>query len=278
MNFSDPYIQLPSAVHTHTAILLHGRGSSGAEFAEDFLSSSLSQGQTVQSYLQSWRWVFPTSRFRWSTTFQEDECSWFDIVSLTDVEARHDLQVEGLRESVFHVLRILEHEVQLLDNQASRICLGGISQGMATALWVMLYAAGQIHGPLGGFVGFCGWIPFARQIGALVKTNGSTETKQHRVIEFVQSIIVQSSDKQEDMNLCKSAISSTPVFLAHGVDDPFVSIDLGLQAARVLNQILDYVEWSEFAGADNDGHWIKEPEGFDRLMEFLKQNMPRPAK
>jgi hypothetical protein len=27
----------------------------------------------------------------------------------------------------------------------------------------------------------------------------------------------------------------------------------------------------EYTGAENDGHWIKEPEGFNAIVSFLKQ-------
>jgi hypothetical protein len=30
-----------------------------------------------------------------------------------------------------------------------------------------------------------------------------------------------------------------------------------------------HVEWNEFTGAEGDGHWVKEPEGFDQILQFL---------
>jgi len=30
------------------------------------------------------------------------------------------------------------------------------------------------------------------------------------------------------------------------------------------------VEWHEYTGAENEGHWIKEPEGFDEIVKFLR--------
>jgi lysophospholipase-2 len=31
------------------------------------------------------------------------------------------------------------------------------------------------------------------------------------------------------------------------------------------------VEWHEFTGAEGEGHWIKEPEGFDQILQFLQK-------
>jgi lysophospholipase-2 len=62
------------------------------------------------------------------------------------------------------------------------------------------------------------------------------------------------------------------VLLGHGTDDALVSVDLGRQASRILQDVmLAPVEWSEFSGAEGDGHWIKEPEGFDLILRFLER-------
>ncbi|KGO64783.1 Phospholipase/carboxylesterase/thioesterase [Penicillium italicum] len=66
------------------------------------------------------------------------------------------------------------------------------------------------------------------------------------------------------------SVLSTPVFLSHGADDECVSMELGRQASRILQTIMIRVEWHEFAGAERDGHWIKEPEGFDQILQFLE--------
>jgi predicted esterase len=132
--YGFPTTAPPQTTHTHTAILLHGRGSNGPEFAEELFSSLTSTGNNLPDCLPSWRWVFPTARDRWAVAFEEDICAWFDAYSLTNIQERQELQVEGLRESVAHILGILETEIAQLDGDASCVYLGGISQGMATAL------------------------------------------------------------------------------------------------------------------------------------------------
>lgn len=267
MDFPALHIHPPQASHTHTAILLHGRGSDGPEFAEEFFSSLTSKDQNLASCLPSWRWVFPTSRDRWSTTFQEEECSWFDAYSLTDIHERQELQIDGLRESVSYILDILDAEIDLLDGRSSQVYLGGISQGMATALWTLFCATRRVRGQLGGFVGVCGWMPFALQVEEFKEA----ATGQHRqALNYFHDIIF-SHNPSLVSDVKDVSILRTPVFLSHGTDDPWVSVDLGRQASRVVQQIVGHVEWSEFTGAENDGHWIKEPEGFDHILGFLEK-------
>jgi lysophospholipase-2 len=269
MSFPTPHIQSPRSAHSHTAILLHGRGSDGPEFAEEFLSCKTSQGKTLPGSLPDWRWVLPTSRLRWSTVFVEEMCAWFDATSLDDIQKRQDLQADGLRESVSHILKILEEEINLLDGRSDRVYLGGISQGMATSLWTLLCAPGRIHAPLGGFVGFCGWLPFAHQAEQVINQNGHAQRKRI-VSDLFRRIITDPEDlpqrDSDDLSVLK-----TPVFLSHGVDDPWVSVNLGRQAAQVLQGMGIQTEWNEFTGAESDGHWIKEPEGFDQVLRFFEK-------
>ncbi|KAE8417646.1 Alpha/Beta hydrolase protein [Aspergillus pseudocaelatus] len=278
MGFPEPHIYLPQSLHTHTVILLHGRGSNGPEFAEELFSSMTSKGHNLASCLPSWRWVFPTSRDRWSDRFQEEMCAWFDAYSLDDIHERQDLQIAGLRESVTHILGILNHEIGILGGNTSHVYLGGISQGMATAIWTLFCATNQIHQPLGGFVGFCGWLPFARQVEDLVQGSqeshivdpSSKQLTQRSVSGFFLNTISGSKISQTTETI-DASILLTPVFLSHGSDDAWVPVDLGRQAARVLQQMQIPVQWHEFNGAEGDGHWVKEPEGFDQILHFLEE-------
>lgn len=279
MAFPEPHIRLPKGPHSHTAILLHGRGSNGPEFADEFFSSKTSATLTLEEHLVDWRWVFPTSCNRWNARFQEDMCAWFDTYSLEDVHEQQDQQVAGLRESVSHVLNILEREIDLLGGKTDHVYLGGISQGMATALWTLFGATGQskIREPLGGFLGFCGWFPFANKIEELLKKQTakdppSLET-QRRVCGFVVDTL--AGGKGAELETLDLRILSTPFFLSHGSDDVWVPVKHGREASRVLELVVPRVQWREFMGAEGDGHWIKEPEGFDQILEYLGSNAVR---
>jgi lysophospholipase II len=145
----------PLALHTHTIILLHGRGSDGPEFAEELLEARTSKGLSLQEHLPGWKWVFPTSQTRFSTLFQEDISEWFDIYSLTDPTLREELQTEGLQQSVTFIRQLIDEEVSAVGGDAQRVVLGGISQGCATAVRAMLSSR-----KFGAFAGFCSWMPF----------------------------------------------------------------------------------------------------------------------
>jgi len=103
--------------------------------------------------------MFPTTAKRYSTTFREDMNEWFDTASLTFPEEQGHLQKEGLREAVAHLSALIEAEVRS-GIPHDHIIIGGISQGCATALHVLLALGHQ----LGGFVGMSGWLPFASNI------------------------------------------------------------------------------------------------------------------
>lgn len=151
---------------------------------------------------------------------------WFDIYSLTDPSARQELQIEGLKQSVAFVSRLVQEEINIVNGDSGRVVLGGISQGCATAIRAMLSSPN-----LGAFVGFCSWMPLP-------------------------------GDARE---ICSNR--DTPVFLSHAKDDEVVDFELGLQMRNTLQQQLGMnVTWKEYNDA---GHWIKEPEGFDDLLDFL---------
>ncbi|KAL2833619.1 Alpha/Beta hydrolase protein [Aspergillus pseudoustus] len=286
MEFPPPHIHAPQTTHTHTIILLHGRASDGPEFAEELFSSLTTKGTPLPDCLPSWRWVFPTSRDRWSALFQEEMCSWFDAYSLTNIDERQELQIEGLQESVSHILDLLENEIRLLDGKAGNVFLGGISQGMATALWTVFCAAERIPHQIGGLVGFCGWLPFANRLEELIaarskeKEEDATSPTKTEIQRLVSNFCLATIDSAhapptiQENNSSDSGravpILTTPVLLGHGTDDVWVPVELGQQAFRVVQQVMWPVEWQEYTGAEGEGHWIKEPEGFDHILRFLK--------
>ncbi|BCR86681.1 alpha/beta hydrolase [Aspergillus chevalieri] len=272
MSFPEPHIHAPTTTYTHTIILLHGRGSFGPKFAEELFSSNTSNNQNLPTALPNVRWVFPTSRDRWDTKFEEEIPAWFDAYSLTDIEERQELQVEGLRESVKYVLEVLEKEIKLVGD-AGKVFLGGISMGMAVVVWVVVYylASGTGKGKaLGGVLGLCGWCPFARQVEERLSAadageeGGDCGAEFQRLVSSMLGQTIPVAGNQEGVSP-----ASIPVCLLHGIDDAFVSVELGRQAAGRLQRMGMPVEWHEYTGAENEGHWIKEPEGFDEIVKFL---------
>ena len=271
--FGPVHIIEPVSPHTRTAVLLHGRGSDGEDFSEELASSKLSSEESLMEALPGWRWVFPTSRETWSPVFQEDLRSWFEARSLTDITVRQDLQEEGIRESVKHLEAILEDEIARLGGAAEKLVLGGISQGAAVGMWTLLCTRDP-NRRLGAFVGASTWLPFSSNIESCLvgdrDSRGPTDLTltSTGADEFVKGMMTPLKGTVA-WSLTSSLLLSTPVFLGHGADDGVVDVELGREATRALNRIGFNVEWKEYSGAEEEGHWLKVPEEVDDIYRFL---------
>ncbi|KIW70622.1 hypothetical protein PV04_02875 [Phialophora macrospora] len=296
----------PAANHTHTAIFLHGRGDNGPDFAEELFASTISDGRgviaseapapapapaptsTLRTRFPSWRWVFPSAPARWSTVFEEEFPAWFEAHSLSDITLREDLQMEGIRESVAEIIGILDDEVRRLGGNAQNVILGGISQGGAAALWALLSlldprrAGAEPIPRLGAFVGASCWLPFASAVGTYLPgvgvdgpsndsrpgSNATDSITDGGSQDFVRSMLegarISIASHGRDYPLL-----TTPVFLGHGTDDAYVDVSLGRQTKVVLSGIGFDVTWKEYVGAEQEGHWYKEPQELDDIARFL---------
>ncbi|KAL4818204.1 hypothetical protein BDW67DRAFT_182941 [Aspergillus spinulosporus] len=209
--------------------------------------------------------------------FQEEMCAWFEAeplsagnnepeAEISSEEKEQRVKTEGLRKSVGFIVRLVEKEVGLFEDKKGRVFLGGISQGMATGLCALFCLPASLGGRLGGFLGMCGWLPFAGKIEALGRRPGHKQDSDRLVLEFFSKRIFDGSG----LNEADTTVLSTPVLFMHGTDDVWVSVELGRQARRVVEETMGMsVKWLEFSAAENDGHWIKEPEGFDEIAHFF---------
>lgn len=268
--FGPVHIINPQSRHTGTAIVLHGRGSNGQEFADEFFSSHLSGHKPLASALPGWRWVFPSSPSLWSTTFQESIPAWFEARSLTDTTARQDLQTNGIAASVRHIQVLIDEEIARLDGNASHVLLGGISQGAAVGIWTLL-CPGPARG-IGAFFGSSTWLPFAANIERAVlqaTADASTEPTpgEDESDAFVRGMMTLGGQPQGEASAMK-------ILLGHGDDDAYVDITLGRQARNVLSKAGFIVEWKEYSGAEEEGHWFKVPDQMDDIYQFIKENYP----
>ncbi|KKF95423.1 Acyl-protein thioesterase 1 [Ceratocystis platani] len=146
-SFGPVQVVHPRAKHTHTIVLIHGRGSTAEEFAEELSESTLSSGKALQEAFPGWKWVFPSSKEPWSTTFQEFMPAWFEAQSLADPTMRQDLQIEGIRDSVSHVNELIEKELQLLGGKAENMRTGPQSGSSVFDLFVKDMMEPAQHGP-----------------------------------------------------------------------------------------------------------------------------------
>ena len=195
--FPAPYVILPCAEHRYTLVMLHGRGSNGKEFAEEFFEGRTSAEKPILEHLSPYcKWIFPSAHERYSTVFQEEMQEWFDIYSLTEPDAEYGRQIDGLVESVNYIRDIVEQEMKILP--ANRIILGGISQGFAISAHVLF----SLSTSIGGFFGLSGWIP----LKALAVTQP-----------------IESKD--------------TPVYISHSKDDTTVKSGHGMAACARMNHL-----------------------------------------
>lgn len=257
------HIVTPTSPHTHTCILLHGRGSTGPEFCSELFESTGTDGRTLPALLPGMKWIFPTAPKRYSTVFQEETHEWFDVYSLSDPEARGELQRAGLAESIQMVSEVLEREVAEIGG-AGRVFLGGISMGCATAAHGLL-AQGET---LAGFVGVSGWLPFAGEVESVAAEAVAGELGG-RLERFYGDLIGNGGvgeQSAEDFARKESHAIGTPALLCHGDDDDVVDVALGRSLRDAFVALGIRTVWNEYGDC---GHWIKEPEGIDDLVQFM---------
>jgi lysophospholipase-2 len=254
------HVQLPAENHTHTIILLHGRGSTASEFAYEFFQSQASDGLTLPEIFPTFKWVFPTSDLRTSIRFEEEMSQWFDIWSLEETEERKETQKSGLRESVAFILEVMKNEIESVP--AENIILGGISQGCATAIHALF--AGGIQ--LGGFIGFCGWMSFLEEIDGVAKC---IKDKKETATSSLLGEIWNLPSPLTNLSAHLRFTHRVPVFLSHSEDDNIVPIENGARLSQCLGNICEGVEWKKYKEGE---HWINEPQGVDDLVAFIRNS------
>ncbi|KAK1767887.1 Alpha/Beta hydrolase protein [Phialemonium atrogriseum] len=253
-----PFVVDPTSAHTHSLILLHGVGSNGEKFGRELLDTgATSDGLTLTQFLPNARFIFPTSRRHRSTAFGRSVLTqWFDIARLSDSSHRKELQLQGLAESARDILELLRPEQEMSKIPRANIVLGGLSQGCATSLSVLLC----LDYCIGGFVGISGFLPFRDDID---------EAVEEAVVD--EDDPFSGGDDGEHQDPAKpdreSTAQSTPIFLGHGSADEKVPCSLGEAMAATLEKADYKVELKVCHGL---GHWYKMPDEIDDIVEFLR--------
>jgi predicted esterase len=80
--------------------------------------------------------------------------------------------------------------------------------------------------------------------------------------------------------ICQDAIAlmrklGPPTLFITMTANPAFPIRLGRQAARILQYLKVPAEWQYYSHAEADGHWIKEPQGYDQMIEFIEKQLRR---
>jgi len=298
--YPEPLIVLPSTRHSHSIILLHGRGSNASRFGLEFLKAETSTGKTLGEIYPGTKWIFPTAKKRRATAINRTPINqWFDMFSAKNPSERQELQYDGLREtSVFmHGLICEEAKAVGLRN----VVIGGLSQGCAMSLHVVLHyeptalevaisgeaAEGEGEGKaasLGGYIGMSGWLPFAEEIHEAAapiryeddededdpfghtetraELDDSHEARRARVANFARDLV----DLEPLDDRSKPWFAQSSYFLGHGKADEKVPVYLGVEMRDFLLQLGLDVTWKAY---DEFGHRYKEPDEIDDIAQFL---------
>ncbi|KAG5305524.1 acyl-protein thioesterase [Histoplasma capsulatum G186AR] len=297
--YPEPLVIAPlKPNHTHTLILLHGRGSNAERFGHELLESA-----KLRARLPTVKFVFPTASKRRSTVLKKTPINqWFDNYSLEDPGRRTDLQVDGLCQTAEFLRNLIAIEATLLGPGGyGRIVLGGLSQGCAASIFTLL---GGGFGPdgseqLGGFVGMSGWLPFESQLHDLAESHTSdsdglsfgTETdpfagstddvagEQVQALEalnHVRDILDLPALTIPKESACSLVVDYLPahVFIGHGAVDPKVSVHLGEKMATFLSDTLRmHVTWKAY---EDLGHWYGVPDEIEDIVYYLRRKVGIP--
>ena len=94
---SSPVVVDPTALHTHTLIMLHGRGSNAQRFAHDMSH------------------IFPQAPLRRCTARKRMKMNvWFDSASFEDPSIHEHLHIEGIHENARVLGEIIQAEAELV--------------------------------------------------------------------------------------------------------------------------------------------------------------------
>lgn len=244
----------PSKTHTHTVIFLHGHGSNGSEFSEDFMCTEASNGQTLAEYFSFKKWMFPSAPTSCipDSEHAEGMLQWFNlpyVVPFLPCKLRRDSilmssqsdtehpdsseqeEVEHIAAAARDIADLVEREIAIAG--ADRVILGGTSQGCAIATYALLLVGRQ----LGGYIGLSSWL-----------------SSRHTLVTML--------DENEAL--------STPVLLAHCQDDEMICIVCGHQLRDELRWYGMNVAWREY---EDGGHWINQAKGERDIVDFISSTI-----
>ena len=194
-----PAIEVQTAAAPNAAVIwLHGLGADGHDF-EPIVPELVRRGE------RAWRFVFPHAPVRPVTLNGGMRMrAWYDVKSFDRSAAEDE---EGFREALQHVRDLIAREAAR-GIPASRIVLGGFSQGGA----VSLYALPRLAERIAGVLALSCYLPLAGRLDA------------ERL----------------------AANDGTPIFMAHGREDAVLPLAMGEQSREQLQRQGYPVEWHEY--------------------------------
>nr|GAT51521.1 predicted protein [Mycena chlorophos] len=255
IQWPEPLVVEPTGHHTHTLILLHGRGSNGERFGLELLQSRTTAGQTLAEHFPGLKFVFPTARKNRAVMFNRSMVNqWFhDYLQ----DGPRDTIYDGLEKTTEFIHRLIHDEAHIIGT--SRIVIGGLSQGCAMSLHVLLNW--QSNEPLLGYVGMSGYLPLASILDECFTEDGRGLVDAAR--DFASLPTHEWADSEGP------TFTRTPMLLGHGVHDDRVSILLGREAKALFDRAGCDIQWKEY----DEGHWYKVPDQLNDIVSWLQRVM-----
>lgn len=138
---------------------------------------------------------------------------------------------DGIKRSAASIIELIEREVERgIDYR--HIALAGFSQGCAMVLYIGLRFPHQ----LAGIIALSGYLPLA----------SSFNSEKH------------------------SANQSTPIFMAHGTDDPVVALDRAQASHSLLEKLGYQLDWNEYPMEHSVNH-----EELKDISRFFQEVLPK---
>ncbi|KAI1500016.1 Phospholipase/carboxylesterase [Biscogniauxia marginata] len=196
MRRAPPLVFPAAAKHTATVIFVHGLGDTGYGWA------TAAENWRRRQRLDEVKFVLPHApRMPVTSASGMSMPAWYDIVALSgkteDLRARQDER--GILLSRDYLNGLIQAEIDS-GIPASRIVLGGFSQGAAMSLFTGLTAKVK----LAGIVGLSSYLPLDAKFPDFVK--------------------------ESDLN------HETPILMCHGDVDPVVPTDFGKESYEILKK------------------------------------------
>lgn len=219
----EPIIVAPTRLHDLTIIFLHGRGFNAFNFHKDMIHLKIAPEKSLASEFPNARFVFPNAPIMRAFKYRKSLMpQWY--------EGSGDWETESLghmKESIGFIHALIRSEVELVGD-AKNIVLGGFSQGCAMALMSFLLWDGP---SLGAFVGLCGFMPFTSSLMDIMSDDqdskeddifDSADDESDRLEAAMRQLCFET--EWEPNHSPSKKFVSTPVFMAHGEEDPEVEM------------------------------------------------------
>lgn len=175
--------------HTGTVIFIHGLGDTGAGW-----ESEMMRFNRANPHL---KFILPTAPKRPVTiSYGQRMPAWYDIKTLS---SRDHEDFDGLPESSQRIEKLIKTEIEN-GIPASRIVVGGFSQGAALSL----YTGFRLSERLGGIIAMSGYLPIREQ------------------------------KSQDYINTITDLSKETPLLMCHGTADNVVRYEWGQKSFALL--------------------------------------------